>query len=278
MNESMIAIILYIGILVMAATVLVLTVIYFFRPGLTTSKHAEPPMNERSKTTVPLKTKPAQAPSSKAIISTGKDSVSGAETLTDKEHSGAIYPVMKEEVPRIELQAKPEQFINTNALSQSSGFINENSNQGPSKEISVAELQILQSLNNPASEIINPENDGSSRDMSKIEKNDTTEPERKEFESTMGSKQVKQPIKTVAEKTPATMEVVKPASTAAKAPAGKKAPEQKTTLDELSKMFTKEVVEDSEVDKLAKEMKDVEANNLVKDGLDLIYLLKRNRS
>ena len=70
----------------------------------------------------------------------------------------------------------------------------------------------------------------------------------------------------------------KPAASAANVTVNKKATEEKTSLNELSKMFSKEIVEDSEATKLAKNMKDVEINSLVKDGQDLINLLKRGRS
>jgi len=43
-------------------------------------------------------------------------------------------------------------------------------------------------------------------------------------------------------------------------------------------MFAKEVVDDSEATKLAKDMKEVEIDSLVRDGQDLVALLKKSRS
>jgi hypothetical protein len=82
---------------------------------------------------------------------------------------------------------------------------------------------------------------------------------------------------------PGAVAVPKAAPVAAKpappkpAPA-KKPPEQKSSLADLSKMFSKEAADDSEATKLAKEMKEVEIDNLVKDSQDLISMLKRGRS
>ncbi len=116
------------------------------------------------------------------------------------------------------------------------------------------------------------------------EKPAAVEAVKKEPEPTMDNKNIKPVANTAAEKpqTPSvtvkTTTTTTTASATASAAPAKKAPESKTSLDDFSKMFAKEAVDDSEATKLAKDMKEVEVNSLLKEGQDLVALLKRGRS
>ncbi len=107
-------------------------------------------------------------------------------------------------------------------------------------------------------------------DKNKVE---LTKPVAKEIKPEMGNKDVKQPEKPAAEKAPAPPPVKPPASPA---PAEPKKVSEFSSLGDLSKMFSKEVVDDSEATKLAKNMKDVEISDLLKSGHDIADLLKRH--
>lgn len=102
---------------------------------------------------------------------------------------------------------------------------------------------------------------------------------KKESEPKMDNKNVKT-VTGIPEKPPTQPVVVKTTTitTMANADAAKRIPEQKPSLDDFSKMFAKETVDDSEATKLAKDMKDVEIDCLLKEGQDLAALLKRGRS
>jgi len=63
-----------------------------------------------------------------------------------------------------------------------------------------------------------------------------------------------------------------PGETASKEPRG-----QKASADDLSGLFASESVDDSETSKLADALDDVDINNLLLDGLDLVKKLKTNR-
>ena len=114
------------------------------------------------------------------------------------------------------------------------------------------------------------------------EKPTAVEAVKKELEPKMDDKNVKTFTTAAAEKPQTSPVMVKTTTTTttvtASSSAPKKGPEQKTSLDDFSQMFAKEVVDDSEATKLAKDMKEVEIESLVKDGQDLVALLKRGRS
>ena len=103
-----------------------------------------------------------------------------------------------------------------------------------------------------------------------MEKEENHEPNVKTFTTAAAEKPQTSPVMV---KTTTTTTTVTASSSAPK-----KGLEQKTSLDDFSQMFAKEVVDDSEATKLAKDMKEVEIESLVKDGQDLVALLKRGRS
>jgi hypothetical protein len=112
------------------------------------------------------------------------------------------------------------------------------------------------------------------------EKPAVVEAVKKEPELKMDNKNIKPVANTAAEKPPTPPVTVKTTTTTTvvNAAAAKKAPEPKTSLDDFSKMFAKEAVDDSEATKLAKDMKEVEVDSLLKESRDLVALLKRGRS
>ena len=125
-----------------------------------------------------------------------------------------------------------------------------------------------------------PETDTADPSVIEKEKPAAMEAAKKEPEPKMDNKNVK----TITNATenppipPVTVKTTTTTTTTASSSAPKKGPEQKPSLDDFSQMFAKEVVDDSEATKLAKDMKEVEIDSLVKDGQDLVALLKRGRS
>ena len=132
----------------------------------------------------------------------------------------------------------------------------------------------------PAGKTGKPETDTADPSVIEKEKPAAMEAAKKEPEPKMDNKNVKT-ITNTAENPPippVTVKTTTTTTTTASSSAPKKGPEQKTSLDDFSQMFAKEVVDDSEATKLAKDMKEVEIDSLVKDGQDLVALLKRGRS
>jgi hypothetical protein len=134
----------------------------------------------------------------------------------------------------------------------------------------------------PAGEAGKPKPDTADLSVIEKEKPASIEAVKKESEPKMDNKNVKTGTTAAAENPQTPPVTVKTTTTTttttANSAAPKKAPEQKTSLDDFSQMFAKEVVDDSEATKLAKDMKEVEIDSLVKDGQDLVALLKRGRS
>jgi len=265
MNENTIAIVLYISILLMATTVLVLTIIYFFRPNSARTKTSDGKQNMNAAAA------PVQVQLPETVTSSVESEVPVDKSTSTLNPSNEIQPAVEEKIPELELSIKASEELKINETLKYSNLISENQDQKISNEISNAETQPANNLPGPIGEVAAARLDEKNPGLIENELTNIIESGRKESELTMDTKHMKQSIKAETEKTPVT-------SDAGKVLLGKKAPENKTSLDELSKMFSKEVTEDTEVDKLAKEMKEVEVNNLVKDGLDLIYLLKQRRS
>ena len=181
-----------------------------------------------------------------------------------------VRPVDNEKIPEIVLAVKPEKELNTNIVSQSIGLKSENQEPQLTKETPKTEAVVSpQSSPKPDSDVIKTEPDSNSHSSNINDKPANVEAAKKESETKMDIKNVKEPTKSAVEKDQTTHVIVKPAAPAANAVVGKKGPGQKTSLDDLSKMFAKEVVDDNEATKLAQDMKDVEIDNLVKDGQDL---------
>lgn len=271
MNENTIAIVLYISILLMATTVLVLTIIYFFRPNSARTKTSDGKQNMNAAAA------PVQVQLPETVTSSVESEVPVDKSTSTLNPSNEIQPAVEEKIPELELSIKASEELKINETLKSSNLISENQGQKISNEISNAETQPANNLPGPIGEVAAAGLDEKNPGLIENELTNIIESGRKESELTMDTKHMKQSIKAETEKTPVTSDAVKSVSPD-KVLLGKKAPENKTSLDELSKMFSKEVTEDTEVDKLAKEMKEVEVNNLVKDGLDLIYLLKQRRS
>jgi hypothetical protein len=133
----------------------------------------------------------------------------------------------------------------------------------------------------PSAEKGKPKPDAAVRTINEKEKPAAVEAVKKEPEPKMDNKNVKTVTTAAAENPqtpPVTVKTTTTTTTTASSAVPKKAPDQKPSLDDFSQMFAKEVVDDSEATKLAKDMKEVEVNNLLKEGQDLVALLKRGRS
>ncbi len=119
----------------------------------------------------------------------------------------------------------------------------------------------------PAPAVVKPAAGAVGSGVDDKKKVELAKPVAKENKPEMGKQDNKQPEKPAAEKTPAPP---------TPAPAEVKKANDLSVLGDLSKMFAKEVVDDSEATKLAKNMKDVEINDLLKNGHDIANLLKRH--
>jgi hypothetical protein len=187
----------------------------------------------------------------------------------------------KDVKPEIKSTAKPEIKPGTVITAQPAPAKSEKPEQPVPKEILMPVVTAsLPVALPPSAEAGKPKPDAVVPIANVKEKPAAVEAVKKEPEPKMDNKNMKPVANTAAEKPPTPPVAVKTATTtAAPGPAAaKKAPEPKTSLDDFSKMFAKETVDDSEATKLAKDMKEVEVDSLLKESRDLVALLKRGRS
>jgi hypothetical protein len=348
MSENMIAIYLYIGILLMAGTVLVLTVIYFVRSPITrtgavkkgTEKETETQtVNETEvepiEITQPKAKKVFKMPFIKAkaegIVKPVKEKTKHekknkeyrAESITGKSKKKPFninlskFKLKKtagteqqgkkaKEQEQISRAGKPE---NKETLSLVSGSVvpqatigNQAKKENAASPASNIKPAAAVSTAAPKSETSKPAQapKESPKTVPTVEQitppaaaiaaksSGTAIAENKNSGVTPNAKTGNEPVKKETEPKMDTKNTASPAVPGAATPAAikpppsitppAKKPEQKSSLDDMSKMFSKDAVDDSEATKLAKDMKDVEIDNLVKDGMDIVGLLKRNRS
>ncbi len=311
MNENMIAICLYICILLMAGAVLVLTIMYFVKPGST--KPSSAPECEPGKDTAISKTEvkkinldetdnssiKIEEPKRKdeeiiPIVEATKTENKDKDILPAIENQKPVNKEVTEVIAPAEVRpaengknftivvaVKPEKELDTNAVPQPVGSKNGKKDTSLPEEIPMIKPVAAPNVKKSKSEVVKPqpENDNQTPIENKEnEKAVKAETVKKEPESKMDTKNGKSPANATLEKPKTTTETAKPTASAQNSIVGKKGSDQKTSLDDLSKMFSKEVTDDTEATKLAKEMKDVEINRLIKDGQDIINLLKGNRS
>jgi len=310
MNENAIAICLYIGILLMAGTVLVLTIVYFVRPASTRTSASKSSVGEATKEKKPFQirvkrirlgkkkssdmeikqpeTKDMSDAQNKTstkhaeVIPVNEDKKTENRAVTPVKQSVEVHPVDNDKLPNVVLAAKQEKEVNPKVVSPPVGPKIESKMPETPKPTPKSEIVVsLQSSPKPVSDVVkpNPKSDNnSSNGKNTSEKAVNIEAVKKESAPTMDNNNVKKPTNAISEKPKATPDVAKSAAPVTPAQGGKKLPEQKNSLDDLSKMFSKDVVEDNQATKLAKDMKDVEIGSLVKDGRDIVNILKRNRS
>jgi hypothetical protein len=354
MNDNLIAICLYIGILLMAGTVLVLTIVYFVRPNtaqkpqlvgadikpvtedakpahkkihfkfpvikmklkkpeIATAVQKRPKKKSKDVVVNAVETNKLEnkANESVTVIVPGKsenEEKQVAAILESKKPENNEKPVMpvveakrtefkeaaavkpsvaesrenKDIQPEVKLEVKTEKELKTNVLSQPI-TVNSEKQEPPIPQetpkpviIEAAPVPLP-----PSAEVAKPAPDTVSHSTSEKEKPTAVEAIKKESETEMDVKNVKSTAGTASETPstpPVTVKITTTTTATASSAAQKKGPEQKTSLDDFSQMFAKEMVDDSEATKLAKDMKEVEIDSLVKDGQDLVALLKRGRS
>jgi hypothetical protein len=301
MSDNMIAICLYIGIMFMAGTVLVLTVVYFVKPPSTKTKESltsdiKPTIKKKVFKILVIKVKSKKTETAGAEIkkpeNKTKEAVPPVESTIPENKNNENTPVIMPKKPenkevtvvkpsaevrpenkdiKPEVKAvKPEKELNSIVMSQPA--VTKNEKQDQSIPAQTPKTTVIAA----ASISLKPETDTHS--SNEKEKPTAIEAVKKELEPKMDNKNAK-PAANVAAERPQNATVTVKTNLAATSPAtGKKGPEQKPSLDDFSKMFSKEAVDDSEATKLAKDMKEVEIDSLVKDGQDLIALLKRGRN
>ena len=93
------------------------------------------------------------------------------------------------------------------------------------------------------------------------------------------NKNVTEPPKSDIKQSPSEPEPGKSASAgASNTPAKTQPQEHKTANNELSELFTNEIAETNETGKLAEKMEQIDVNNLLREGLDLINMIKKPKS
>jgi hypothetical protein len=208
------------------------------------------------------------------------------KAVTTEKQPGDVRPENNDKAPKTAaVKTEPEPITNT--APPPVGVKNEKHDQALPKPVPKVEIaKTAQSPPpQPASDIVKPKQDNEKHSPNEKDKpaavetvKKDSELKRKEPEPKMDNKNVKSSGNTTSEKPKTIADVAKPAAPATNLTGGIKGPEQKSSLGDLSKMFSKEIVDDSEATKLAKDLKDVEITSLITDGQDLVNLLKQKRS
>jgi hypothetical protein len=337
MSQFTIALCFFIAILAMAGTVLVLTIIYFFRQTSNRSQAATSGTRPAKETGTPVTEKSAAPPVKPEKPARKNGFFWNRKKKAGKEQKEKVIPAVHTAPPAVEVKSpplkvfKPQQAARLKTLF--GGLFKTGGRKKPGKAKPTVNTTVYDSavvaavaspvavpaevLPKPAPEVnirpalkpvtpvaaaaapkfILPKKPvpvaGVNIDLPPVsvknmmpgtpaapviganDKNivELTKPVAKEIKPEMGNKDVKQPEKPAAEKAPAPPTVKPPASPA---PVEPKKVSEFSSLGDLSKMFAKEVVDDSEATKLAKNMKDVEISDLLKSGHDIADLLKRH--
>ena len=226
MNENMIAICLYICILLMAGAVLVLTIMYFVKPG--SIKPSSAPECEHGKDAVPSKTEVNKInldetdnstikieepkrkdeeiiPIVEATKTENKDKdvlpaienqKPGNKEVTEVMAPAEVRPVENGKNSTVVVAVKPEKELDTNAAPQPVGSKNGKKDTSIPEEIPMAKPTIAPSVKKSKSEVVKPkpENDNQTPiEKKESEKAVKAETVKKEPESKMDTKNGKSP-------------------------------------------------------------------------------------
>ncbi len=318
MDENMIAIYLYIGILLMAGTVLVLTIIYFVRAPVTrtgaiNTTIEKEPGQQVTQEQPEVKTFEAKQPKAKKVYKMPFAKTKSEKTVKPVNETGK--PGKKEKkLFKIRLGKVRSEKTNENVTQNTNATNKQVQSLAPKADGQQTIIANQVKKENPVSAASNikptaaatpvPPKSETTKTIPSVVQNTppavnavkttataenknpvsaenvktANEPVKKETNPKMDNKTTTPPVNPAAVKTPATPPAAKPAAAAASTPIVKKPTEQKSSLDDMSKMFSKDAVDDTEATKLAKDMKDVEIDSLLKESQDLISILKRNRS
>ncbi|MBN1368573.1 MAG: hypothetical protein JW967_11670 [Dehalococcoidales bacterium] len=242
----MTAVILYIFILLMAATVAGLTIVYFIKPGASRSRGMSGTKRDKRAESNP------SAQDSMSVQSGAPISITDDKPIGNVSQVGTkLPPEIKRESPKAEPISN-----NTDKASKPNIIIQPKQVEKPvRKQESIKETSKVQT----------PVPQGQKSLPSVAAK-------------TADNKNIKPPVKPETDKPKATPEKANLVVAEVKPEVDKKTPEPISSLGDLSKMFSKEIVEDTEATKLARDLKDVDIGNLIEDSKNLIALLKNNRS
>ena len=292
MNTNMITIGLFIGILLMAGTVLVLTIIYFIRPVAASKRSAEAPSCKKKIEGKPFKIQlrkirtektatPVQIHTTtekfekvgKLIIVNTKES----KNTTQEKQVVRDLPHNNDKTGRITAESGPRKEMKTTISLQSNTVKYGTEKEPVPMKSLIVDATVLTNSPKPSPDSITLKNESDNLTANSIKENGKTnnyEILKKELEPKMNAKNVKE-SNTIDEKEKTNTDGANPASSLTNLMGSNKGSGQKTSLDDLSNMFSKEVKDDSEATKLAKEMAEVEIGDLLHDGQDLVNLLKR---
>jgi hypothetical protein len=296
MNENAIAIILYISFLLMAGIVLVLTYIYFIGKTSSKTRNAITSDSKQSREKKLLKILPGEVQTEKIIMPL----IDNNKTEDSNERIGSnleVKPNAKETTPAkilieplptdnkimpnnvSDVKSKPQ--LDNYVISQPIDSKNETKEQLILKETPMVEVLVAQQNSQQTEHNVinlhfatNPL-DSNGKDGNKH--NVKIESEKRELKHEMDINNQKLPANSEVEKTRITSVNNNPSAPLTNTPGGIKSPEPNTSLNDLSKMFSREVAEDSEASKLAKDMENIDTYSLLKCGQELTELFKQNR-
>jgi hypothetical protein len=292
MNANMITIGLFIGILLMAGTVLVLTIIYFIRPVATSKGSAEAPNCKKKIEGKPFKiqlrkirTEKAATPFQTHTTTEKFEKVGKLIVVNTKENKNTTQekqvvrdlPHNNDKTDGIATESGPEKEVKTTISLQSNTLKDGTEKEPVPMKSLIVDATILTNSLKPSPDSISLKNESdnlTANDVKENRKTNNYEILKKELEPKMNANNVKESI-TTDEKEKTNIDGANLASSLTNLVGSNKGSGQKTSLDDLSNMFSKEVKDDSEATKLAKEMAEVEIGDLLHDGQYLVNLLKR---
>ena len=266
-DMNTIALILYIGILLMAATVAGMTIVYFLKPGASRTSRA---LIAERKRRAQIETQESGAVEIQPVVAS---TVNTIETVSSKVSASGVKPAsevnnkveIKKESPKQEPVNQKEKGVKADLPTQPKAV-----------DKLVPKLEVKKEENKTQTPAVVQNPIGSSVPKSTASTLPITAANAAVPMKT-AAKDIKPPAKTEPEKPKTAQETPKPAPSGIKADNEKKGPEP-NSLGDLSKMFSKDVAEDTEATKLAKNLKDVDITGLLKDGQDLISFLKKGWS
>jgi hypothetical protein len=305
LDAGTIAVVFYIAILSMAASVATLTVIYTTKPRSSRTASGPNSGGGTYEEKTPVEPAQRQAESSETVESQasklepppGKEPVKAESTtqaqLPAEQKTEPVKPIRRR-IPRANMRIKlrrgakdkatrvePNEAI-TDERAPSPDALKEDNvsspESGPSeKQPTLSKLPISEMPRNLPLDIPSPESKANNAASPATEETHRTELEKKEPESHMDAKPATELVKSSSEQTLALPEAVKPAPQEPSKTGTEEPREQKTPVDGLSELFSKNTVEEDQASKLAEGMNNVDVKNLLEEGLSLISRLKKTK-
>jgi hypothetical protein len=306
LDAGTIAVVFYIAILLMAATVAVLTVIYTMKPRSSRTASGPNSGGGAHEEKTPVETTQRQAESNETVGSQAgkieaplnREPVKAESTtqaqLPAEPKAKTIKPIRRR-IPRVNMkiklrkgakdkvtQVEPNEAITDERVPSPAALKGDNVSppeSSPSaKPPTLSESPVSEVPHNLPLDIPNPEPKANNAVSAANDETHKTELEKKEPESHMDAKQPTTELaKSSSEQTLALLEAVKPAPQEPSKTGTEEPRERKAPAGDLSELFSKDTVEEDQASKLAEEMNDVDVKNLLEEGLSLVSRLKKTK-